>query len=87
VNDLEVSCHQIALSDQEGMLEFVEGGASNTFTTVASATAQHMLHKRASIKSARLDQIPLAGERFVIKIDVEGQEARKNIFFAAALGL
>jgi FkbM family methyltransferase len=70
----KVSCNQIALSDQKGMLEFVAGGASNTFTTVANSTAQHMLDKRISIPSERLDQIPLAGERFVIKIDVEGQE-------------
>ena len=70
----KVTCHQIALSDQDGMLEFVAGGASNTFTTVANATAQHALRKRISIPSARLDQIPLAGDRFVIKIDVEGQE-------------
>jgi FkbM family methyltransferase len=71
---LGVEVFAIALSDRSGTLEFVDGAVSNVFTTVENASSYSILGERSSCVCRRLDDLPIAGDSILIKIDVEGQE-------------
>lgn len=71
---LGVKVFAIALSNRRGILEFVDGAVSNVFTTVANASSYAIPRERSSCECRRLDDLPIAGNSLVMKIDVEGQE-------------
>jgi FkbM family methyltransferase len=70
----ELIAHQLALSDRSGVLEFVEGAVSHTFTTVDHASCHNIPGRKISVPARRLDECDIQGNSLVIKIDVEGQE-------------
>jgi FkbM family methyltransferase len=72
--ELGVRAYNVALSDHEGTLEFVEGAMSNVFTTVENAASWSLPDERQSVPCKRLDQFELEGDSIILKIDVEGQE-------------
>jgi FkbM family methyltransferase len=74
VEPLGVEVFSIALSNRNGSLEFVGGAVSNVFTTVENASSYSISQERSTCECRRLDDIPIAGNSLVMKIDVEGQE-------------
>ncbi|MEA5503444.1 FkbM family methyltransferase [Halotia wernerae UHCC 0503] len=66
--------HNIAISDTEGEMEFIEGVVSHVFTTVENACKYHIKDKIRNIKCLKLDEFDILGESIILKIDVEGQE-------------
>jgi len=78
---LGIQTHNIALSDHNGSLDFVAGAVSHVFTTVENASAYSISSKRVSVPCRRLDEMQIAGDSLVLKIDVEGQE--KNVLDGA----
>lgn len=74
VASLGVTLFPFAASDKDGELEFVAGAASGVFTTSDRQTSANIAEERIRIPCRRLDGLELAGDRLVIKIDVEGQE-------------
>jgi FkbM family methyltransferase len=71
---LGVEVFAIALSNRSGTLEFVDGAVSNVFTTVENASSYSIPGERSSCECRRLDDLNIAGNSLVMKIDVEGQE-------------
>jgi FkbM family methyltransferase len=71
---MQVDCYDYALSDHEGILDFVNGASSNVFTTTENASAYSILNERSKRPCRRLDGFPIEGDSIVMKIDVEGQE-------------
>jgi FkbM family methyltransferase len=71
---LGIVCHNLALSDRSGSLDFVSGAASNIFTSVDHANSYTIPEERTSIPCRRLDELEIPGDSLVLKIDVEGQE-------------
>jgi FkbM family methyltransferase len=71
---LGIEAVMCAVSDHAGTLEFVSGAVSNVFTSVDRANHFHLLDEKQSVPCRRLDEIEMEGEKFVLKIDVEGQE-------------
>ena len=71
---LGVKVFSIALADQNGFLEFVDGAVSNVFTTSQNASAYSIQRERSLCESRRLEDLPVVGNSIVMKIDVEGQE-------------
>lgn len=74
VEPLGVEVFAIALSNHSGTLEFVDGAVSNVFTTVENASSYSILRERSRCECRRLDDLKIAGNSLVLKIDVEGQE-------------
>lgn len=69
-----VRAQQLAISAENGTLDFVSGAVSHVFTTVEKAN-QYSLHERPQqITAMRLDECEIQGDSMVIKVDVEGQE-------------
>lgn len=66
--------YNIAISDREGELEFVEGAVSHVFTTLENASRYNFTHKLTKVKCERLDKLDIEGKSIILKIDVEGQE-------------
>jgi FkbM family methyltransferase len=62
------------VSDRTEKIEFVGGAVSNIFAMEKHATAMNLSSERICIECCRLDEAGLEGERFLIKIDVEGHE-------------
>ena len=73
---LGVCAHNVALSDHGGTLEFVAGAVSHVFTTVENASEYSIMDARVSVPCRRLDEMEIAGDSLVLKIDVEGQERK-----------
>jgi FkbM family methyltransferase len=71
---LGVEVLNLALSDQNGTLEFVHGAVSNVFTTVQNASSYSIQRERSMCECRRLDDCRINGDSLVMKIDVEGQE-------------
>jgi FkbM family methyltransferase len=69
-----VKVFSFALSDRNGLLEFIDGAVSNVFTTTQNASSYSIRRERSLCESRRLDDLPVAGNSIVMKIDVEGQE-------------
>lgn len=75
VSDLPVKTHNLALGENNGMLEFFGGAVSHVFTTVANTSEyQYKKQEKILLPCRRLDSIDISGSRIVMKIDVEGQE-------------
>jgi FkbM family methyltransferase len=70
---LGVEAHNMALSDHAGTLSFVSGAVSHVFTTTEHRSAYN-LDGAIELPCQRLDALPIAGDRVLLKIDVEGQE-------------
>ena len=71
---LGVKVLNMALSDRNGTLEFVDGAVSNVFTTIENASSYSIQNKRCVCECRRLDGLKIDGDSIVMKIDVEGQE-------------
>ncbi|HEY2122854.1 MAG TPA: FkbM family methyltransferase [Chthoniobacterales bacterium] len=71
---LGVKVLNMALSDRNGTLEFVDGAVSNVFTTIENASSYSIQKKRSVCECRRLDGLKIDGDSIVMKIDVEGQE-------------
>jgi FkbM family methyltransferase len=71
---LGIAVFSLALSDHNGSLEFVDGAVSNIFTTTENASSYSIRRERSMCECRRLDDLPVAGNSIVMKIDVEGQE-------------
>jgi len=69
-----VKALNLAVSDHEGVLEFVGGAVSNIFTTVDNASDYSIRSETIKVPCRRLDAMGLEGDSLIIKIDVEGQE-------------
>ena len=77
VRDLNVTAHQVAISDQAGELEFVSGAVSHVFTQAAKRNDYHFKQQvPARVRAQRLDESGIEGDSLIIKIDVEGQELK-----------
>jgi FkbM family methyltransferase len=74
VEPLGAKVFGLALSDRNGILEFVDGAVSNVFTTIENASSYSISHERTLCECRRLDDIEIDGNALVMKIDVEGQE-------------
>lgn len=75
VENSGIEVFNIALSHQEGSLEFVEGVVSHVFAERSHSNRYHPKNARLStISSKRLDQFDIIGASLIIKIDVEGHE-------------
>lgn len=64
----------IALSDHKGTLKFLDGAVSHVFTTVDNSSEYNIPSTPLIINCECLDNFKLDGEKFILKIDVEGQE-------------
>lgn len=74
-SEMGVDAHHIALSDHEGTLQFIGGAVSNVFTTTENASFYSLAGGQpVAVPCKRLDQFDIAGDSFILKIDVEGQE-------------
>ena len=71
---LGVEIFDIALSDRNGMLEFVDGAVSNVFSTVENASSYSITGERRLCECRRLEDLAIQGHSLVMKIDVEGHE-------------
>jgi len=71
---LGIQAFNVALSDHTGSLEFVPGAVSHVFTTVDNISSYSIAEARVTVPCRRLDEMEIAGNSLVLKIDVEGQE-------------
>jgi len=71
---LGVEIFDIALSDRNGTLEFVDGAVSNVFSTVENASSYSISSERKLCECRRLEDLSIQGLSLVMKIDVEGHE-------------
>lgn len=65
-----------AASDTSGILTFVGGAVSHVFTTVDKKNSYNIPTETVDVPSRRLDELEFPSNSLVVKIDVEGQEAR-----------
>ena len=79
-----VRAHNVAISDHEGMQEFIHGSVSHVFTTTENVSSYSIPSERISSHAAGLTDLSIEGNSLVIKIDVEGQE--KNVLDAVPRG-
>jgi FkbM family methyltransferase len=68
------NCINIAISDTNKTLEFVEGAVSHVFTTVENKSTYNFNQKTVKVKSSTLCHENIPGNHIILKIDVEGQE-------------
>lgn len=80
---VNVKAEQIAISDRNGKLEFIEGSVSHVFA-VTSPSAFRPATQTVSVACRRLDECEIDGDSLVVKIDVEGHERE---VLAGAAGL
>jgi FkbM family methyltransferase len=71
---LGVEIFAVALSNRSGTIQFVDGAVSSVFTTVENASSYSIRSELSSCECRRLDDLPIAGDSLVMKIDVEDQE-------------
>jgi FkbM family methyltransferase len=71
---LGVEIFDVALSDRNGTLEFVDGAVSNVFSTVENASPYSIAGERRVCECRRLEDLAIQGHSLVMKIDVEGHE-------------
>ena len=67
-------CVNAAISDHDGVLDFVAGAVSHVFTTLDNSSVYSFAENPVSVPCYRLDGFDIAGDSLVLKIDVEGQE-------------
>lgn len=70
-----VTYHNIALSDKNGSLTFVDGAVSHVFTVANKASSYNIKNEQTEVNCCRLDSLQFPTENLFLKIDVEGQEA------------
>jgi FkbM family methyltransferase len=68
------SAQNIAISDQQKSMKFVDGAVSHVFTTVENSTDYNIMNEIIEVECRRLDQLDIHGSSLILKIDVEGQE-------------
>ncbi|HZG39906.1 MAG TPA: FkbM family methyltransferase [Nodosilinea sp.] len=68
------SAQNIAISDQQKTMKFVDGAVSHVFTTVENSTEYNIVDEVIEVDCFRLDRLDIHGSSLVMKIDVEGQE-------------
>jgi FkbM family methyltransferase len=74
VRGLNVDARQLAISDNDGELEFVAGAVSHVFTTVQNRSEYSLQTPTVKVAARRLDSLNLDGRQMLLKIDVEGHE-------------
>ena len=79
VEGKEINIYNLAISDAEEELEFVEGAVSHVFAEKSHFRDYHFKsqvekQKFIKIKSKKLDQFEIGGNDIILKIDVEGHE-------------
>jgi FkbM family methyltransferase len=70
---MPVTVHEVALSDRNATLEFSEGASSLSFGVRNQGTFQFNETSR-KVEAVRLDEVDIAGDSLILKIDVEGHE-------------
>jgi len=81
VQGKDIKIFNLAVSDTEENLEFVEGAVSHVFTEKSHFNHYHYKKQLKNqnfitIKSKRLDQFDIEGDEIILKIDVEGHELK-----------
>lgn len=71
-----VSYLNLAMSNAKGNLEFIDGAVSHVFTTVDKKNSYNIPDDTIYVQARRLDDLKFPTESLVLKVDVEGQEAR-----------
>ena len=75
VKNLSVNTFNLAISNKDTELEFVEGAVSGVFAEKSHANTYHYKNSKITkIKAKRLDQLDISGNSIILKIDVEGHE-------------
>lgn len=74
VAPLGVETFNCALSDHEGVLDFVSGTVSHIFTAADGQSEYTLRAAPVKIPCRRLDSLAIKGNRIILKIDVEGHE-------------
>jgi FkbM family methyltransferase len=74
VERLGAKIFDVALSDRNGTLEFVDGAVSSVFSTAENASSYSISSERTACECRRLEDLPIEGHSLVMKIDVEGHE-------------
>jgi FkbM family methyltransferase len=70
-----IQIFNVALSDKDDKLEFVQGVVSHVFAEKTYLRPHHLKHqKTVQIAAKRLDGFAMKGNAMVLKIDVEGHE-------------
>ncbi|HVX51511.1 MAG TPA: FkbM family methyltransferase [Chitinophagaceae bacterium] len=73
--DKNIEVFNVALSDTDKELEFVEGVVSHVFAEKTHSNSYHLKNqKTVKIQAKRLDSFDIAGNTIILKIDVEGYE-------------
>ena len=67
-------CENIALAEEEGVLEFVRGAVSHVTTKLESANRYSIAGETFMVRCKPLSAFDIPGSSIVIKIDVEGAE-------------
>lgn len=76
VEALGVMVFDLALSDRNGILDFVDGPMSNVFSTIDNSSSYSIASERSACECRRLEDLPIEGDSLVMKIDVEGHECQ-----------
>ncbi len=66
----------LAMSDSDGELEFIDGAVSHVFTSIDKKNSYNISGETMTVPCKRLDSLDLNSDSIVLKIDVEGQESR-----------
>ncbi len=66
----------LALSDADGELEFIDGAVSHVFTAIENKNSYSIPGETRVVQAKRLDSLEIDSKSVVLKIDVEGQEMR-----------
>lgn len=69
-----VDFFNLAVSDKEGELEFVDGAVSHVFTTVDKQNQYSIPGETIKVQAKPLDSLIDTDKPVILKIDVEGQE-------------
>lgn len=69
-----VQVFNVALSDREQSLTFIEGSTSGVFAEVSAASAFSLKGHECELIAKRLDDFDIEGNSIILKIDVEGHE-------------
>jgi FkbM family methyltransferase len=69
-----VDVFDLAVSDRNGMLTFVNGSTSLTFGVAESGGALQFSKRTVEVPARRLDEMDIEGSSLVLKIDVESHE-------------
>jgi FkbM family methyltransferase len=76
VSSLGVEIQNIALSDVDGELEFVDGAVSHVFTALQFANSYNIRSEIITVETKRLDHFEWNSNSVFLKIDAEGQELK-----------